>query len=264
MDNKILILGIALALSPLAALAQGTVSDLERDIGARISIEVDKKISKGFHAGIEAEARISDNFGNFGRYQAGAGLTYKVNPWLKVGGGYLFIEKRNTSYEWKQRHRIYGDVMGTVRSGDWQFSLKERLQLTHREVGNEFQNNPNSLTLKSRLKVSYKGISKALTPYIYAEARNVFNDPACKATWSGSEYSDYEFLGYSDAYFNRARGCIGLEWKMDKHNSLDFFLLGDYCYDKEIDTNAEGTKLKSLTYDQALNFNLGIGYKFSF
>lgn len=264
MKKEILILGAILAISPLSALAQGTAGDLEKDTGARISIEADKKISKGFHLSIEGEARFNGNFGNFGRYQAGAGLSYKVNQWLKIGGGYLLIEKKNTSGEWKMRHRVYGDVMGTLRSGDWQFSLKERLQLTCRQVGNPFQSNPNSLSLKSRLKVSYKGISKALTPYVFAEARNVFNDPACSATWNGNEYSDYEFLGYSDAYFNRARGCIGLEWKMNKHNSFDFFLLGDYCYDKNIDTNAEGTRLKSLTYDQALNLNLGIGYKYSF
>ena len=31
-----------------------------------------------------------------------------------------------------------------------------------------------------------------------------------------------------------------------------------------LDTNAEGTKLKSLVYEQGLIFNLGVGYKFSF
>lgn len=246
------------------ALAQGTAGDLETDTGARVSLEIDKRLAKGLHVFAEGEARVNENFGNFGRYQIGGGITYKINDCFKVGAGYLYIEKKNTSYEWKQRHRIYADLTGSVNFGVWRLSLKERLQLTQREVGNAFQNNPNSLSLKSRLKLSYKGISKSLTPYAYVEARNVFNDPACKATWDGSEYSDYQFLGYTDAYFNRLRGCLGLEYRVDRHNAFDIFLLGDYCYDKEIDTNAEGTKLKSLTYDRSMNVNIGLGYKFSF
>ena len=105
-----------------------------------------------------------------------------------------------------------------------------------------------------------------MTPYGYVELRNVFNDPSCTATWNAStqSYSDYSFGGYNDAYFNRLRGSLGVEWKLNPRNSFDFFVLGDYCRDKEIDTNKEGTKLKSLTYDRKFNTSIGIGYKFSF
>ena len=119
--------------------------------------------------------------------------------------------------------------------------------------------------LKSRFKVSYKGFA-SVTPYGYVEVRNVFNDPRCSATWSTASqaYTDYSFKGYSDAYVNRIRGSLGLEWKLSKQHALDFYVLGDYCYDKNIDTNSSGTKLKSLTYDQAFNMALCIGYQFSF
>ena len=251
-------------LIPLSLRGQGTVNAPERDMGARIGVEADKKLMKGLHLTVEGEARFSDNFSNFGRYQAGAGLSYKINSHFKAGAGFLLIEKKNTSGEWKTRERFYADLTGSFNAGDWRFSLKERLQLTHREVNNAFQNNPNSLSLKSRFKVAYRGFSRSLTPYVYAEARNVFNDPACKASWNGTEYSDYEFKGYTHAYFNRLRGCLGAEYKIDRHNALDIFLLTDYCRDKNIDTNAEGTKLKSLTYDQGLNISLGLSYRYSF
>ena len=55
-----------------------------------------------------------------------------------------------------------------------------------------------------------------------------------------------------------------LEWALSKQHALDFYLLGDYCYEKNIDTNSSGTKLKSLTYDQAFNMALCVGYQFSF
>lgn len=256
---------VLLAAFPLAASAQGTVNDLETDFGARLSASVDKKVAKGLHVGVDAEARLSDNFGNLGRLQAGIGVSYKVNQYFKVGGGYMLIGKKNSEGEWNPRHRFYLDGQGSLRAGDWRFSLKERLQLTCREVGNPYQANPNSLALKSRFKVSYRGFLD-VTPYTYVELRNVFNDPLCSATWNSSTktYSNYSFLGYGDTYLNRVRGALGAEWKLSRSHALDFFLLADYCYDKDIDTNAEGTTLKALTYDQAFNVGIGIGYSFSF
>ena len=57
---------------------------------------------------------------------------------------------------------------------------------------------------------------------------------------------------------------MGLEWKLDTRNVLDFYVMGDYCRDKNIDTNAEGTKLKSLTYDRTFRGWTGVGYTFNF
>ena len=247
------------------ARAQGTLNELEQDFGARFSITADKKIVKGVHLFVEGEARLKDNFSSLGRYQGTLGFTWKISDYFKVGTGYTFIEKQNSEGVWKPRHRVYLDGALNLRAGDWRFSLKERLQFTHRDVNNTYQNNPNALALKSRFKIAYNGFSR-VTPYGYIELRNVFNDPSVKATWSTASlvYSNYSFGGYNDIYINRLRASLGAEWKLSKHHSLDFFVLGDYCYDKNIDTDAAGTLLRSLTYDQSLNVNLGLGYKFSF
>ena len=241
------------------------VNDLETDMGGRFSASLDKKLAKGLHLSFDGEIRLNNDFTSLGRWQAGVGLTYKVNPYLKIGGGYIFIDKLKSSGTWSPRHRFYVEATGGIRTGDWRFSLKERLQLTHRNAAdmNVFQANPNALTLKSRLKAEYKGF-RSVSPYAYVEARTVFNDPACTAKYNGTDFSDYQFTGYTDAYFNRFRGALGLEWKLSKHHALDFTVLGDYCYDKSIDTNAEGTKLKSIAFGRAFNTNICIGYKFSF
>ena len=252
-------------LLPLPGRAQGTVNELTNDFGGRLNLSIDKKIVKGLHIVAEGEVRTNNNFATFGRYQAGLGLSWKLNKYFKVGAGYLFINKMNSESVWKPRHRFYADASLNLHAGNWQFGLKERLQLTHREVGNPCQSNPNLLALKSRLKISYKGFRK-VTPYVFGEMRNVFNDPSVVATWStaSNAYADYSFGGYNDAYINRIRGSVGVDFKLDKHNSLDLFFLADYCYDKEIDVNAAGTVLRTLTYDQAMNYSLGIGYRFSF
>lgn len=265
MKIRTLILSILVASVPFLAKAQGTTNDLETDLGARISAGVDKKLAKGVHLSLDAEARFNDDFSNFGRYQAGLGISYKIDQTFKIGAGYIFIQKKNSSDEWKARHRFYVDGQATFRSDDWRFSIKERLQLTNRSVNNKYQSVPNQAALKSRFKVSYKGLGE-ITPYGYLEARLVFNDASANATWSTTDlaYTDYEFGGYDGCYFNRFRFCAGMEWKVTKQHSFDFFLLADYCKDKNIDTNSSGTKLKSLTWDQNFNFGIGVGYKFSF
>lgn len=266
MHYKHFVLSILLAALPFLAAAQGSVITEEPEFGGRVSLELNKKIFKGFHVLVGGEARMYDNFSNFSRYQGEAGLTYKFNDYFKMGAGYILIQRKNSEGEWKTRHRFYLDGTASLRAGHWRFALKERLQLTHRSVNNLYQNNPNSLALKSRLKASYKGISAFVTPYAYVELRNVFNDPSCSATWSEANkaYSNYAFLGYGDAYFNRLRGCLGVEWELSKHHSLDFSVLGDYFYDKELDVNKEGTNLHSLTYSQGFLGSVCIGYKFSF
>ena len=251
--------------STSGAFAQGTTNDLETDLGARVNLSVNKKLAKGLHLIAEGEARMSDNLSSFNRYQAGLGLTYKISPMFKVGAGYEFIEKLNSEAVWKPRHRAYLDGSFTLKAGDWNFSLKERLQMTHREVNNVYEHTPDKFELKSRLKVAYKGFGK-VTPYAYAELRNVLNDPSVSATWSSlsKAYGNYSFIGYTDAYINRARGSVGLEWKLSKNSALDFYVLTDYCYDKNIDVNSEGTILKSLTYDQTFRTSICLGYQFSF
>lgn len=258
---------IAMAVSaPMPALAQGTLEDLETDVRARVSAEVDKKISKGLHATFRGELRTEDNFSRIESFRGTAGLEYKINDYVKAGIGYTFIDHQNSSSEWLTRHRLNADVTGSYRVGDWKLSLQEELQLTHRtEALNQYQKTRNPLTLSSRFKVQYKGF-KAVEPYAYVELRNVLNDPKCSATYSTSEaaYSNYSFLGYSDVYFNRCRGALGLDWALSRHNTIEVYTLFDYNYNKNIDTDKAGTALRSLTYSRSFNTIAGIGYKFSF
>ena len=264
----VFIFSVLCAVFPVLSNAQGTVGDLKSEFRGRIGVEADHKLSKGLHLGLEAEARINDNFTTMRRYQAGAGLTCKVKPWLKLGGGYLFIAKFNSSGQLKPRHRVFADAKATFHEGDWNFSMKDRLQLTHRGVSSQYSDTPNAVSFKSRVKISYKGFGQVI-PYALTEARIFLNAPACSAVWDSDDevYSNYSFLGYTDTYLNRIRGGVGAEWKLNKKTAFDFYLLADYCYDKKIKmgTNYAGDAyLSSLTYKQHLYPTLGVAYKFSF
>ena len=65
-------------------------------------------------------------------------------------------------------------------------------------------------------------------------------------------------------YVNRLRGCLGCDFELSKSHGIDVYVLTEYCTDKSVDANKEGTKLKSYTLDHSLNFILGVGYTYSF
>lgn len=246
--------------------AQGTDNDLVSDFRTRTSVELDWKLAKGLHLEAGYELRTDNSLGSLDRHQASVGISYKIAPWLKAGAGYDFIYHHRNSGEWTPRHRFNADLTFFWKAGDWRFSLKEQLRLMHKtESLNSYQEVADPLQLKSRAKVQYKGLG-SVEPYVFAEVRNIFNDPSFSATWSTSSkaYSGYAFTGYNSAYLNRYRGALGAEWKISKQHGIDICAMVDYCRDKNLDVNKSGTYLKSFTWDRSLNTIVSIGYKFSF
>ncbi|MBO4671265.1 MAG: DUF2490 domain-containing protein [Bacteroidales bacterium] len=263
---KLLALASLITVPAIAASGQSSVSALSSDFRTRTSLDLDWKLARGLHLEAGYELRSEDNLGRLDRHQASVGLSYKITDWMKAGASYTYIYHHRSSGPWTPRHRLSADVTFAYKAGDWRFSLKEQLRLTHKtETLNPCQEVRNPLTLKSRLKVQYKGW-KPLEPYAFIEARNIFNDPSFSATWSTTSqaFADYQFGGYNDMYFNRFRGAVGLEWKVSKHSAFDIYAMLDYCYDKDLDVDRTGTYLNKLSYNQAFNTIAGIGYKFSF
>ena len=261
----ITILAAALALS--AACLNGTEA-LAQNVGfnTRTSAEIDWKAAKGLHISAGYELRTKNSLAGVERHQASVGVEYKVCDWFKVGGEYIFIGHYNSSDSFRPRHRVSLNLTGQYDAGSWRFSLREKLQLTHKAYElNRFQEVPNQLQLKSRFTVKYRGLRK-IEPYAYFELRNIFNAPRCSATWSktSAAYTDYEFLGYNDAYINRLRGALGLDWNISKRHGIDFTLMYNHTRSYEIDTNKAGTKLKSLNWESSDALSLCVGYKFSF
>lgn len=236
------------------------------DFRTRTSAGIDWKITRGLHLNAGYELRTADCLKRIERHQLNIGLDYSPLKYLSIGGGYSYIAHFDSNQEYKPRHRVYLALTGSYKFGGWKLSLRENLQLTHKSYDvNEYQTVPNLLELKSRIKCAYKGWVH-LAPYAYFEVRNCFNGPSFTADYNATtgKYSHYQFTGYSDAYVNRLRGAIGLEWIITRSHSIDFKLMEDWCRDKAIDTNAEGTKLKSYCWEEALNTSLCIAYVFSF
>lgn len=261
---------------PMIAFSHTDVT-LDPEFGGRVSLSLDKRIIKGLHVSLEEEVRFDNNFGSLDRLQTTLALSYKVHPNIKLRLGYSLINGYGASSKSfkNPRHRFMADVTGTVHCGNWNFSLKERFQMTHRtDDFNVYQNPQNALMLKSRLKAQYKGLGKVL-PYAYFEVRNYLNAPVIEAAYDGNVYvtlDDYSeegeagwFLkGFNGGYVNRLRGSIGVDVKLDKRNTLNFYFLTDYLIEKQVDANAEGTQLKSYTKETGFRGWIGAGYEFAF
>lgn len=264
MNKKIL--SVCLCVCPLFTVAQ-TEGDLESDLQARLSIGAEYNIAKRVQLSAEEQIRLNDNFGTFERFHTTVGLSWKFLPFIKAGISYSLINHyKTTASEWENRHRFSFDLTESFKYDYWTFSFKERLQFTHKSYDiNTYQETQNPLAAKFRFMVKYTK-NKQFKPYGFIETRIALNAPSCTATYNTTSetYTDYSFGGHNDIYLDRIRFGIGGSYSFSSHSSLSFYLLEDYCMDKDIDTNAEGTKLKSLVYAKALNSTIGVGYTYKF
>lgn len=278
--KKLLLYTLLMALTlSLSSLRAQTDVSLDPEVGGRFSIELNKKISKGLHVYIDEALWFDNNFGSFDRFYTTLGVTYKVLPFLKVGLGYGLINAHSSvdSKFKTPRHRLFLDVTGTYRCGDWQFSLRERVQATHRtDSFNQWQSPRNVWVLKSRLKVVYKAFRR-WEPYAAFELRNTLNAPVIKAAYNESfatwvspttglakNEAGWFLDGFSGTYINRLRGTLGVSYRLDRSNTLEVYFIGDYNIDKEVDANAEGTKLKAYTRETGFNGWLCASYSYVF
>lgn len=275
----IMALCVALMASPAVLHADDDDSD---SFGARVSGEVDYKIMKGMHVYASEELRFLGGSRFLDRSYSEIGFSYKFNDYLKAAVSYtaIAVQKTETTMpdnveiteNWTQwRHRISGDITGSLKFGQLRISLRERIQGTYkmRELNN-YQQPQMGWVLRSRLKVAYKFRSVPLEPYAYFEPRLLLNGAKWSAeATSKNDFVTAEFLGHKDVYMNRYRGAAGLEWKLNKRNSIDLYALYDRLYDKEIDARKEGSLkgvvLKAPITDVYANrLSVGVSYKYSF
>lgn len=254
-------------LLPLAAAAQSTTEG-----GARASAGVEVKIRKGLHLSVEEEVRLEGAFKSLDRFQTNVELEYKPVKWMKLGLGYSLINPygyTNLSFK-NPRHRVFFDAGAHYNYYGFSFSIKERLQMTHRTgTFNTYQTTPNKLELKSRVGVEYKGWTY-FEPGVFFEMRTAFNDPwgVVDGTMhykdDGTTYYNYTHTGYTHVYNNRYRGIFRTDIKLSSHHVLQPYALVDYITDYVIDTNSEGTRLFQAEYDDHFKISIGISYTFKF
>lgn len=269
---KVIFLGITFFFSQHAVCQ--TDVDLAPELNGRVSVGVEKNIFKGLSIFLEEEARFDDNFKSFDRFHTSLGMGYRVNQYFKLDMAYVFIAPYSSSNGFSLlRHRTFVDATGSVHFGKFSLSLKERFQWTYMAGDiNVFQTPRNVFHLKSKLTAKYK--FKKVAPYIFFEIRYYLNAPVVHANYDGEHYltdsgseigePGWFLQGNHGGYINRYRSCIGTDVKINSKNELNFYFLGDYVIDKEINTNPNGTQLLKYTKEKGFIGTLGAEYKYSF
>lgn len=255
-DRTLPLLALMLALALNARAQDGSIdrilhAPMTSDLRTRASAGYEWRPVKGIHLTIDEELRLKGMSSVLDRANTNLGAEFKVGRHLKLGSTYTFTFKEDDI-----RHRLAIDLTGSIKTGRWTYSLRERLQGTHYTKSfNEYQRPRNLLALKSRVKVSYSLFAKPLEPYASIEAKTILN---------GSRYGFYlnpESMSYSDVYLNSVRTVCGVDWRLNRSSFLDFYTMIDCIQDKKLDANKAG-ELKTITFKPSLVLTLGIAYRF--
>ena len=271
MRKFILLIAACAIIAPMALSAQTYKepeysTETESDLQTRIGFDISKRIIKGLNISWEEELRLKDNITRLDRIHSSLGVTYRILPWFRVGTTYTFIAidhngKKSTDYKryWDLRHRISADLLFTYKTGNWSFSLRERPQFTFRTDSiNPLEKVKCAMVLRQRVKAQYSIYNMPLKPYVSVEVSNTLNAP----DYAGGNYID------------KVRSMLGVEWKLNKQSTLEFYYRFDYTYNRDIsvrgDDDHKGDSwhnkgdLKSLIVQKGYHHILGAFYSYSF
>ena len=190
-------------------------------------------------------------------------LGYTPIPYLNIYAGYtlkLYGNQGWTDPNKYLQHRANVLVTGQVKLGQWNLSLREGVMLDGRtgEVDKRTKNQVD-FTLRSRLQAVYSIPETPLGIVGKFEILNTLNVPVAYLNEviqlggnGGKEYGQY---------ISELRPEIGLQWKIDKKNSLTLTYRYNYLYDRGISID-DNTGDISLTNKYTTKHLMLLAYKF--
>ena len=178
------------------------------DFGAIIGAGYSGKIVKGFGYSVEGEVKTSGNFIEFNRFKASAGLGYSFwESRFKVSADFDYILKNRETYM-ENRYRVSGGLTYSEKIRSFKLSLRSKYQASfYDESRAEHKFNPKTY-VRNRFEISYSFFSKPVKLYASTEM--------------------FIRLYRKDARFiDEMRTVVGVTYRLNKNNSLDFYLRSD-------------------------------------
>ena len=180
------------------------------------------------------------------RSHTSIGLGYTPIQYLSLSAAYVLKLYGNQGWDDVNkflRHRVNLDVIGQLSVGQWKLSLRERLMLDARADEIDLrEKNRVDYVLRSRLQAVYAIPNKPLSIVGKMEVFNTLN------------------AKYFGQYINELRPEIGLQWKVDKHNTLNLAYRYNYVYSRNIDMLDSGNV--SLEHEYTHKHIILLTYKF--
>lgn len=238
----------------VAMLSAQTIYAQSNDFGIWYSLGAEKKLSKKWSLGAEAELRTRNDARTIDRWSVGVEGDYKIMKHLKAFAGVKYLRDNNIekiNYDddgdvknWRpsyygNRFRTQVGVTGDIDWGRFNISLREMWQYTYRPENTTCRYDMDSESwedhtvgdkgksqLRSRLQVEYNIRHSKIDPYASVE---LFNEMT----------------------LTKVRYTIGADWRIVKHHSVGIY----YRYQKVNNDDTDGD----------VNCHIiGLGYKFKF
>lgn len=247
---------LLLSLFPATLFAQANISE---ETTSKQSAEVHviasfvKSFDHGLKLTLEEEIRSIPSH----RAHTTISLAYTPIEYLSMSAGYVLKLYGNQGWDDPNkflRHRVNIDATGQVTLGQWKLSLRERLMLDARADEIDLrEKNRVDYTLRSRLQASYSIPNKPLSIVAKVEMFNTLNAPV--------EYINSLSLSQQyGQYINEWRPELGLQWKVDKKNTINVAYRYNYVYSRDIDVATSGDV--ALTHAYTHKHVILLTYKF--
>lgn len=264
---------ILMALMPSFIFAQVTITEQDTSIvtpEAHFFATFVKSFDHGISLTFEEEIRSAPSH----RSHTTVGLTYAPIQYVNIYAAYTLKLYGNQGWSDPNKylqHRANLLITGQVKLGQWNLSLREGVMLDGRtgEVDTRIKNQVD-FTLRSRLQAVYSIPKTPLSIVAKFELLNTLNAPvaylneAMKQEARGDETLPLqgELKGASyGQYISELRPELGVQWKINKQNSLTLTYRYNYLYDRGINID-DTTGNITITNKYTTKHLILLAYKF--
>ncbi len=249
-----------------------TSAETTHSVQLRAGADFTKKFNQGLKLHISEDMRFdlfnSTDGASFNKSYTTVSLSY-AHPnfkYIKLDGGYTLKIMGNKDWtdvnKW-MRHRVFFSLSGTYKINRWHISLRERAlteirmgDIDYHTASGYYEHNRADWYLRSKLEVGYASFSKPLKPYVWVELVNTLN-----ANPLQQKYKDNDPTNTGHQYIRRVRTALGLVYKINQHNALNFYYRFNYGYDRDVSVKAKKQTI-TLVEEYSYQHAIGITYEF--
>jgi len=159
----------------------------------------------------EAELRTRDNASEIQRWSIGLEGGYKPVKHLETGLGYQLIDLHDTEYDdYQLRSRYYVYLLGKYKTGNFNFQIRERLQVTTKDATDRIKESGETDTYRISPDVVWRN-----------KVRCFYNIPHFPVNPSFAVETFYQLNNPEGNSFEKIRFELAFTYKVIRHHALE-------------------------------------------
>jgi len=220
MKFKRLSVSIIILIVPLVSYCQ------KDDFGIWYGVNAEFAVKKKLEIDLSTMIRTFSNASKMEEAYLEGGITYKFNKYLSVTGGYRFTENIEKDSKFHIRHKWLADIKGKGELGNFSFSGRFRFQRQDKTYITDANDEIPDYHGRIKFKSIFKTPSFPINPYISFE-------------------TFIRMFEASEKRFDKYRLGFGLEYKINKNNSLE----AGYLFERDYLPHLSNMHITSVSYN---------------